>query len=113
MATPNINLPTTPSGATNISAAYNDAMQLIDALLHLAVEDKDLSAPPVTVAGDIGKRWIIGAAPTGDWSGEAGNIALCTGENLWRIIKSKEGFEAWVIDEGAKYRYKSGAWTAV
>ena len=110
MATPNISLQTVPNGQTNISAAYNDAMQVIDALLHLAVEDKDLSAPPATVAGDIGKRWIIGAAPTGDWSGSAGKIALCTGENLWRIIDAKEGFEAWVIDESEKYRYESGAW---
>lgn len=113
MATPNIDLPTVPNGQTNISAAFNDAMQLIDALLHLTVEDKDLSAPPATVSGDVGKRWIIGAAPTGDWAGHAGKIALCTAAGLWRIIPAREGYEAWVIDEGAKYRYESGTWTAV
>lgn len=113
MATPNINLPTVPSGQTNLSVAFNDAMQLLDALVQLAVEDKDLSAPPATVSGDVGKRWIIGAAPTGDWAGHAGEIALCTAPSLWRIIPAREGYEAWVIDEGAKYRYKSGAWTAV
>lgn len=110
MSTPNLGLLTAPNGSTNISAAYNDAMQVIDALLHLAVLDKDLTAPPVTVAGDAGKRWIVAAAPTGAWAGQAGNVALCTGATLWRFLVPKEGWEAWVVDEAVKYRYESGAW---
>lgn len=110
MSTPNINLPLVQSGQTNISVAYNDAMQTIDALLQLAVEDKDLSTPPTTVEADVGKRWIVASSPTGAWTGHANKIALCVGPNLWKIIEAKEGFRAWVIDEEEEYRFTSGAW---
>lgn len=110
MSTPNIGLQTVPNGSTNISAAYNDAMQVLDALTQLAVLDKDLNAPPATVAGDAGKRWIVAAGPTGAWAGQAKAVALCTGANVWRFLPPAEGWEAWVVDEAKKYRYTGGAW---
>lgn len=111
MSTPNIDLPVVPSGQTNLSIAFNDAMQIIDALVQLVVEDKDLSAPPSTDESDVGKRWIVGASPSGDWSGHAGKIALCVGEDLWKIIEPKDGFTAYVLDEDEDYRYLSGSWS--
>lgn len=114
MATPNIGLPTAPSGSTNISAVYNDAMQVLDALTPLVVIDKDLAVPPVTVDGDAGKRWLVAAGGTGAWGTfPTGTIALCTAANQWRALPPKEGFKAWVIDELAEYRYSAGAWALV
>lgn len=112
-STPNLSLPTLPANSLQPSVVLNDALQLIDALLHLAVEDRDLAAPPATVAADAGKRWIIGTGPTGAWAGKAGQIALCTGEDLWRFIEPKPGFRAWVIDEAVDCRYSAGAWSVV
>ena len=113
MSTPNLGLETVPANSLQPSVPINDALQLLDALVQLAVEDKDLSAPPTTVAADAGKRWIVGASATGDWAGHDDEIALCTGENLWRFIVAGEGFRAWVIDEAADYRYTSGAWSII
>jgi hypothetical protein len=113
MATPNIGLPTAPNGSTNISAAYNDAMQVLDALTQLAVEDKDLTVAPTTLDTDAGKRWIVATGASGVWAGQAGNIALCTAADQWRFLPAQEGFKAWVIDEGADYRYTGGAWVLV
>lgn len=113
MATPNLGLPTIPNGNTYSSAAFNDAMQLIDAMTPLIVLDKDLASPPTTTSADIGKRWIVAASPTGDWTGHAGDVALCTGENLWRFISPKDGYKAFVVDEAEDYRYLSGTWSIV
>lgn len=110
MPTPNIGLPVAPGGATDLSVAFNNAMQIIDALLPLVVQDKDLSAPPVTVGGDVGKRWIVGAAPTGAWAGHANKIALCTAANVWQFIAPPPYIIAYVIDETIDYRYSGAAW---
>lgn len=111
--TPNLALELVPSDSFQPWTSINDTLQLIDALLQLAIVDRGLTTPPATVAGDAGKRWIIGGSPSGAWAGQGGNIALCTGANLWRFIAPKEGFLAWVIDEAAEYRYTSGAWAIV
>lgn len=114
MPTPNLNLPTAPAGATDLSIAFNDAMQVVDAFLPLVVQDKDLSAPPATVGGDVGKRWIIGAAPTGDWAGKAGQIALCTDAGVWKYLAAPLFIRAYVVDESAEYRQTAaGVWTII
>lgn len=111
--TPNLELELMPSNSLQPWVAYNDTMQLIDALLHLAVEDRVTTAPPTTTEDDIGKRWIVAAGATGDWAGSDGAVALCTAAGLWRIIEPREGFEAWVIADSEKVRYESGSWVLV
>lgn len=113
MPTPNIGLPTTPTGATNISIAYNEAVQIIDALLPLVVQDKDLTTPPVTTGSDIGKRWLPASTATGAWAGHENHIALCTAANVWAFITPPPYIVAYVIDEGAEYRRVGGAWVPV
>lgn len=113
MSTPNLGLELVPSNSLQPSVAINDALQLLDALVQLAVESRTLTAPPTTTESDIGKRWIIGTSATGAWAGHDGEIALCTGANLWRFIEPREGFEGWDIGAGERVRYTSGAWVAV
>lgn len=113
MSTPNLGLQTVPANSLQPSVPINDALQLLDALVQLAIEDKDLSAPPTTVAADAGKRWIVGASATGAWAGHDDEIALCTGAGLWRFIPPREGLRAWVIDELEDYRYTSGTWSII
>lgn len=113
MPTPNLNLPTVPNGQTNISVAFNELAQILDVFTPLAVEDKDLSAPPTTTTPDVGKRWIVAATPTGAWAGQAGNIALCTAANVWAFFEPPPYVIAYVIDETAEYRNIAGTWTLI
>lgn len=113
MPTPNLSLPTVPNGQTNLSAAFNQAMQILDALTPLAVQDKDLADPPTTVSGDVGKRWIVAASPTAGWAGQAGKIALCVAANVWSFINPPPYIIAYIIDEEAEYRNIGGTWTPV
>lgn len=113
MPTPNIKLPIAPGGATDLSVAFNAAMQIIDALTPLVVQDKDLNAPPGTASGDVGRRWIVGSSPTGAWAGHAGEIALCTAANVWQFIVPPPFITAYVVDEGIDYRFDGTAWVAL
>ncbi|MBT9158796.1 MAG: hypothetical protein DDT26_00043 [Dehalococcoidia bacterium] len=108
--TPNLGLAQMPQNLTQPSVPYNDAMQVLDALAQLTPLDKDLNVPPVTVATDVGKTWLVASAPTGAWAGQSGRIALCVGAGLWRFIAPKRGWRAFVLDENAGYWYNGTVW---
>ena len=112
MSTPNLDLEQVPNNSLQPSVPINDALQALDALVHLAVEDKDLTTPPTTVSGDEGKRWIVGTAATGAWSGKDGQIALCTAADTWRFFAPNEGWRARVKDEDITYEYSGSGWSA-
>ena len=111
MSTPNLELPTSPSGPSNISVAFNDAMQRIDAVVQLIAQDNTLNDPPVTVSGDEGKRWIVADSPTGDWGTHAYQIAVCTAPGLWKFLAPLDGWRCRVLTDGLYYSFNAGAWT--
>lgn len=112
MTTPNLLMDTVPTGTLEPSAPINADLQLLDALVFLAVEDKDLATPPTTVVGDVGKRWIIPSGATGVWTGKAGQVALCTAAAVWRYFVPLEGWRARVKDENITYEYDGSAWSS-
>lgn len=111
--TPNLGLELVPSNSLQPSVPVNDTLQLLDALVQLVVVSRAVSAPPTTVAGDAGKRWIVATGATGAWAGHVGEIALCTGADLWRFIEPREGFYGRDIAASEWIAYLSGAWVVV
>jgi hypothetical protein len=77
---------------------HNEALAVIDAALHPAVEGPALTVPPE--APVEGQSWIIAAQATGAWSGRDGQIATWT-QGGWRIIAPPPGMAAW--DKKAAY----------
>jgi hypothetical protein len=63
---------------------HNEALIRIDALLHPVVED-EIATPPVLLAADAGKCWLIAEPATGIWQGKANQIACWTGGS-WRYV---------------------------
>lgn len=72
---------------------HNEALVIIDALLHPAVEGV-LSTVPIVSDTDIGKCWLIGAGATGIWATHESDIAVYVGGG-WRYIASQEGMRTW------------------
>lgn len=71
------------------------------------VKDKDLSAPPVSpVDGD---RYIVGASPTGAWSGQTNKIAWYYNA-AWNFDTPGEGWRLWVEDENFFYYHDGVSW---
>ena len=71
--TPNLGLPYIMAAQSQKHVTHNEAIRALDAVVQLAVLDRDLATPPGSPAE--GDRYIVAASPTGDWDGQAGNIA--------------------------------------
>lgn len=92
-------------------------LRMIDALVQGAVISKTLTSPPGSPAN--GARYIVGASPTGAWSGEANNIAVWTTDNPaaptgeWEFYVPNAGFLVYNSADSTIYYYNGSAWTAV
>lgn len=82
----------------------NEALARLDSLLHTAIE-AELSAPPV---GPVeGECWLVGAAATGDWSGQDGAIA-CWQSGNWIFLTPRTGMRLYDKASGQEARFDGG-----
>lgn len=87
----------------------NEALARIDAMLNCGVIDRNLNTPPGSPShGDV---YIVGASPTGAWSGKAAAIAYF--DQIWRFVEPYEGVTLWVNDEDLHVVYNGSAWQVV
>lgn len=86
---------------------HNEALRALDALVQLAVLDRNLAAPPGS-PGD-GDRYIVAAGATGAWTGHTGKVAAFQ-DGAWAIYPPQIGWRAWVADEDELYVYDGATW---
>ncbi len=109
-ATPRFALPYLFTAQAQKEATHNEALALIDALIHPAI-DGTLNIPPITLAmADAGKCWRIGNAPTGIWQNREGHIAIWTGGS-WRYVIPKRGMRVFDSANGKYIIFKTTNWT--
>jgi hypothetical protein len=108
--TPNLGLLEQIAAHSQRHLVFNALARAVDSLLHLAVVDRGLNTPPGMPA--VGQRWIVGSAPTGEWTGHADEIAAWDG-GKWVFFAPKEGFLAWVADEDAVYAWTGAQWAGL
>lgn len=89
---------------------HNEAIILIDALLHVAIEAV-LSVVPTATDSDIGKCWIISGSPAGPWENKVGQIALWVGGS-WRFVVPHEGMRVWIKATRRQSLYIAGQWVS-
>ena len=106
---PLLALPYLASAQAQKHVTHNEALSLIDGLLHLSVISRVLATPPgVIVDGD---RYLIAASPTGDWAGQAGQVALRM-EGVWRFLVPRKGWRAWIEAENILLVFDGSVWVA-
>ena len=105
--TPNLSLPYLMAAQAQKHVTHNEAIRALDALVQMAVIDRDLATPPPTPVS--GARYIVGATPTGTWSGRAMQIAAWQ-DGGWEFYLPREGWVAWVADEDKLYAFDGTAW---
>lgn len=95
----------------------NTTFTALDQLVMPRVVDKDLSTPPGSPAN--GAMYIVGASPTGAWSGKTNNLAWwLTSAGAWAFLPPAAGMSVRVLDEvdgsGAPtvYVYSGSAWVS-
>ena len=105
--TPNLRLPYILAAQSQKHVTHNEAIRALDAVVQLAVLDRDLSSPPGSPAE--GARYIVAASPSGAWSGQAGRIAAFQ-DGAWAFYEPGEGWLAWVADEDMLLVWSGTAW---
>jgi hypothetical protein len=87
---------------------HNEALALIDALLHPVVE-AIASVPPTLTAVDAGKCWLVGANATGAFAGNIDRIAYWTGGS-WRFATPTPGMRLWHRPSAALIYFVDQQW---
>ncbi len=105
--TANLNLPYIMAAQAQKHVTHNEAIRALDALVMLAVMDRDLATPPASP--DEGDRYLVAASATGAWSGNDGQIAAYQ-DGAWIFHTPKTGWTCQIIDEGILQSYDGANW---
>lgn len=105
--TPHLGLPFILASQAQKHVTHNEALEIVDAILQLAVISRSLASPPA--APDDGDRYLIAASATGGWSGHDGEIALRL-DGVWRFAVPRTGWRAWVEAEDRLIVHNGAGW---
>lgn len=105
--TTNLQMPRMEANQNQKHVTHNEALDILDTLVNLAVIDRDLTAPPGSPSD--GDRYIIDSPATGAWTGNEGKVAAYL-DGAWEIFAPKEGWTAWVNDENVLIIYDGSDW---
>ena len=101
-------LPLLQPGQAQKETTHNEALALLDLAVQASVLAVGTDAPPPNPVA--GNAWIVGAAPTGGWAGQARAIAGWTSSG-WRFVAPRDGMAVWSVADGQVARFGAGVWT--
>lgn len=105
--TTNLNLPFVMPSQAQKHVPVNEAMRALDALVQLAVLDRDLASPPALPAE--GQRYIVAAGAAGAWLNAADRVAAFQ-DGAWMFYQPQPGWLCWIADENALAIWSGTAW---
>lgn len=105
--TPALGLPLMSAEQAQKHVTHNEALQMLDAVVQLAVLDRDMTAAPA--APPDGGRYIIASGATGAWAGRDLDIAAWQ-DGAWDFLPPREGWLCWVRDEDICLVFDGAAW---
>jgi hypothetical protein len=105
--TTNLGLPLIAASQAQKHVTHNEAVQLLDTVVQLAVLDANRTSPPATPAA--GERHIVAASASGAWSGKVGQIAIWQ-DGAWTFLAPKTGWRAWCMLDTALLCFDGSAW---
>lgn len=103
--TPRLRLPTLFPGQAQKELFVNEALSILDGLVHQSVEGVADTPPPSPAQGE---SWIIGETASGAWAGHEGKLALFIAGS-WTIIDAVLGMN--IYDKSvSKMQHFDGTW---
>ena len=89
---------------------HNEALRKLDMLVQLSVQGFDENTPPaLPVTGQV---FALGAAPTGDWAGQADMLALRE-DTGWTFAAPQPGWSATLAGSAEQRIWDGAAWRIV
>lgn len=107
--TANLSLPLIAAAQAQKHVTHNEALERLDALVQLSVEDISQDPPPSPAEG---QRHICAAGATGDWSGHDQEVAAFQG-GAWVFHAPRTGWRAWVVSSAGLMVLDGAQWAAV
>ncbi len=101
-------LPLLLAGQAQKEITHNEALLLVDMLLHAQAESAVIATPPSGAV--VGQCWIVAASGTGAWAGHDGDLA-CLTSGGWRFVAPRKGLHVATTDDGLTRIYDGAAWT--
>lgn len=99
----------TTAGANSLTGAtLAAAVRQLDGLVMPRVAGYLTNTPPSSPAD--GDCYIIGAAPSGAWAGQAGKVTRYSSAVAWEFFTPKNGWTLQANSARESYRYTGGAW---
>lgn len=105
----NLGLPFIEAAQAQKHVTHNEALRILDALVMLAVKDRDLASPPESPAA--GDRYIVKAPGSGAFVGKDGQIAHFV-DGGWSFYPPVNGWTCFVQDESALVAFDGEEWVA-
>ena len=102
-------LPRIDAAQAQKHVTHNEALSLLDALVHLSVISRSGAAPVAPVEG---ARTLVTADAAGAFAGQAGKIASFD-DGAWRFLVPRKGWRVYVEAENRMFVYDGAAWTAL
>ncbi|MFN7180650.1 DUF2793 domain-containing protein [Hyphomonas sp.] len=107
---PNLALPYLQSQQAQKHVTSNEALRRLDALVQLAVLSRTLADEPGAPAE--GDRYLLPDSPAGPaWTGQSAGTLMAFQDGAWEAILPREGWLAFVADEGALAVFREGVWS--
>lgn len=95
--TPLLKLPYLLPAQAQKHVTHAEALQILDAVVHLSVDTPAENTPPPDPAG--GTRMLVGATPEGAWEGHAGALAVFL-DGSWRFHTPQRGWVCHIAGTG-------------
>lgn len=106
-STPHLSLPLLAAAQAQKHVTHNEAITSLDALLHLAVKERNRISPPASA--EEGDRYLVGAGSTGIFAGHENEIALFD-LGVWRFFTPRPGWRAYVEAEDRIVAFGNASW---
>ncbi|WP_374788572.1 DUF2793 domain-containing protein [Brucella oryzae] len=108
--TPNLKMPYILPSQAQKHVTHNEALRLLDAVVHLSVKSRNRAeAPEIPASGD---RYLVAVAAAGAWAGKDGAIASFIDDG-WLFVMPAIGWQAYVEDEALLLVFDGILWKGV
>lgn len=104
---PNLSLPLLMAAQSQKHVTVNEALSLLDGVCQLSITEIGVDVPPP--APLPGQVWAVGPAPTGEWTGQGGRLALAVNGG-WLFVAPQAGWRAWVASTGCLAVHDGNEW---
>lgn len=108
--TTRLGLPYLMAAQAQKHVTHNEAIRALDAIVQLAVVDRDLTSPPLSP--QEGDCYIVKASAIDEWAGKDEQIAAWQ-DGAWMFFQPNEGWVCWIMDEDKLLAFDGTVWSEI